>query len=210
MRFLWTIITLIFFNQSIYAYAISYEFKGVITQVSADLNSNLVSQIQPGSSTFTGVFCHKAPDSPVDSGIGWYTTYVNSSLSVLIDHTYLFKAMDWGPVVFTIGNYDNFDYFQMLCEDPYLQGPDSIRGIDNYQMAIAFTDNSGTAFSDITLPGSLKLSDFNSAKFFLGQASGPWTTGIITSLTPIPEPSTMMSFGFGIIFIIGVRRRIIS
>lgn len=75
--------------------------------------------------------------------------------------------------------------------------------------SINLVDETGTAFSSVTLPGSTPppLSSFNVNRWSLVFANGAKLVGSLDSLKAVPLPATVILFGAGLIGLVGLGAR---
>ncbi|NOY41598.1 MAG: PEP-CTERM sorting domain-containing protein [Planctomycetes bacterium] len=112
----------------------------------------------------------------------------------------------------TIGNFETIDFMDIRVENGYIPGEDSITfiatgdtnpsalaapNIDYVDLEIVLRDDDGTVFSDDSLPATLDLADFETAQVFFSAEDVSLNFAFdveasITSITPIPEPSTLL------------------
>ena len=208
-------VSILYLPMPIHAAIVSYGFSGSITQITDPDNLLSGIAIAPIVSTFTGTLKY---DYSQISTINFGPTakgYPGLGVTVQVDGTYNFIGND--PFV-QIGNNGGFgDHFSIADGDP-----DTIFDInvgDFQQLQVFLTDSSATAFQDLSLPGSLDLSDFDGRKLILrggiyGSSSGSLDSqyiidGVITSLTPmaVPIPSAVWLFSSGVVGLIGIYRR---
>lgn len=199
---------------SAYAIPVTYNFSGYIDSVQIrDTSSPVgskVSNIVAYGSHFNGIFSYDTSAAPISSG-STYAFYPASDFSVTIDSIYSFTSAS--PEAFVLNNNSCCDRFGMH----ETTGSDISSNITADYMYLALTDGTDTVFSDTSLPVSLNLSDFggwngiiisNNSSSGLGSTSDSYiVSGIITSITPVPEPSTLILLGIGLMILLTLQGR---
>lgn len=200
---------------SAYAVPVTYNFSGYIDSVQIyDTSSTVgstVNNIVAGTSTFSGTISYDTLATATVSGSS-YAIYPGIDFSITIDSVYSFSAD--APEAFVL---DPFDRFSM-------QETSSVTSdiIADY-MFFALTDASKAALNGTSLPTSMELANLldlngwdgiiisNDSPSGLGSTSQSYiVSGPITSITPVPEASTLLLFAMGLtgmVVIMGIKSK---
>lgn len=180
------------------ALPITFDFAGSVTLI-VDANNLLDGLgISTGSSTFSGSFKYEPAALPIRTFPNG-ANYHGGDLSAVVDGTFNYSHP--GPQVSQVLN-DHLildDFFSNSASSgfaPFTQFGTPV-GTQINTMQLSFLDNSATAFSNVSLPSSLLLSDFNDPRFSVAASNRDGTfyriTGRVTSLSlavTAPEPAT--------------------
>ncbi len=84
-----------------------------------------------------------------------------------------------------------------------------VKGLAPSLFSLNLADESGTAFSSVTLPGNPapKLNSFNVNRWTLVFSNGAQLVGSLDSLKAVPLPATALLFGAGLIGLVGLGAR---
>jgi hypothetical protein len=166
---------------------------------------------------FSGVFTYDTSKDGTE--IGSIKTYLNSPLfiSASINN---FNWTNESPASAFIDIYnddstygDFFNYYGVNVNSNYSMG--------NGHILVSLGDTTGSVFTSTSLPTSFDLSEFNAGVGVFDFAtypslkihrSGPegdryTMIGQITSISPVPEPSTLFLLGSGLLGLVGYGRK---
>ncbi len=84
-----------------------------------------------------------------------------------------------------------------------------VKGLAPSLFSINLADETGTAFSSVTLPGTQapSLSAFNVNRWTLAFSNGKTLVGSLDTLKAVPLPATVLLFGAGLIGLVGLGAR---
>lgn len=167
------------------------------------------SGISPESSIFTGSFTYNTTTPATFIGAD-FANYFTGNISLIIDGAINYSG---ATTEIQINNNSFFnDRFSSIIQTPSLFDTPPGDRANNVQFELL--DNTDTAFSSITLPNSLNLSDFTSARVdirsFNLDGKNYFITGSVDTLietSNVPIPAAVGLFGAGLISLIGMARR---
>jgi hypothetical protein len=210
--FAYSILFLLSFSNMVYADYVTFNFTGTVTSVDTQLSGQFnTSQTLSGFYTFDS----NTADIDADFNIGNYLKSL-ISLSVTIGNytaTLGLTPFNW----ITVWNYDPIDGVPFI--DAYSVRSDkmtgnSINGLDPIQFVLTFYDTTHNMINSDDLPLlPPNIPNYrHSWNLGFAQIDTPGTRadvfGEITSLTLVPEPATILLISFGLIGLIGARKKI--
>lgn len=179
---------------------VKHDFAGQVLSSQGNWITNGVAVGDP----VTGFFAYDlaTPDGDPSSDGGLYLLSQPDIFALTVDG-FVFSA---GPVQISVANDGggSFDQFNYKVTPPVSSGALTLSS--GY---IVLEDSTATAFNSGALPVSLNLGDFDIARVWLGAdpAGGSVLGIIITSLTLVPEPGSLLLLVTGLAGLRFMRRR---
>ena len=193
------------------AAVINVDFSGIINSVADGAGTLAGTGITAGTSTFSGTFSYDTSTAATSSGTN-IATYPGGLFTVTIDGTYVLSD---DPSVITITN-----DFGTSSRDGFFIGSAGgtadrfdLPVTANYQYFINLFDSTGGIFNSTALPSTLSAGQFDTALFSIVEFGGGYDIdGVVQSLAvrSVPEPATLILFGFGLAGIGFLRRKRVS